>query len=80
MCHLCEDKFSGLGILEFANRNRGLAQRYGDQTVLAIQAGDDRLANITARQASRYAIVAEHLDQEYRRRYKEMYGRDPEQE
>ena len=78
MCHLCDDKFSGLGILEFVNRNRGLAQRYGDQTVQAISTGDDRLANMTARQASRYAIVAEHLDQEYRRRYKEHHGRDPE--
>jgi hypothetical protein len=78
MCHLCDDKFSGLGILEFVDRNRGLAQKYGDQTVLAIASGDDRLANMTARQASRYAIVAEHLDEEYRRRYKDRYGRDPE--
>jgi hypothetical protein len=78
MCHLCDDKFSGLGIIEFVNRNRGLAQKYGDQTVQAIALGDDRLANMTARQASRYAIVADHLDQEYRRRYKDLKGRDPE--
>jgi hypothetical protein len=78
MCHLCDDKFSGLGILEFVERNRNLAQKYGDQTVQAIASGDDHLANMTSRQAARYAIVADHLDQEYRRRYRDQYGRDPE--
>lgn len=78
MCHLCDDKYIGLGILEFFNRNKDLAETYGAQTVLAIASGDSRSANETARQASRHAIVAEHLRVEYRRRYREQNGRDPD--
>ena len=77
MCHLCDNKLIGLGILEFADRNRALANSYGEQSLLAISAGDSRHANITARQAARYGIVAEHLTEEYRRRFKEHFGHDP---
>jgi|HubBroStandDraft_6_1064221.scaffolds.fasta_scaffold268604_2 hypothetical protein len=79
MCHVCDEKFLGLGILEFATRHGRLAATYGDQAVEAIRSGDDRQANIAARQASRAAAAAEHFFEEYRRRYREIHGRDPEQ-
>jgi hypothetical protein len=79
MCHLCDDKSTGLGIVEFATRNLTLATALGEQALQAIRSGDDRQANIAARQASRYAIAAEHFQEEYRRRFKEQFGHDPEQ-
>lgn len=78
MCHLCDDKFTGLGILEFVNRNRSLAESYGDQTLQAIRSGDSRMAEMASRQSARHAVAATHLDEEYRRRYKEQFGHEPE--
>lgn len=78
MCHVCDEKLIGLGILEYATRHRDMAESYGGQAIAAIQSGDDRQANMAARQASRSAVAAEHFMDEYRRRYREAYGRDPE--
>ena len=78
MCHVCDEKLIGLGILEYAHRHQSLAESYGDQAVEAIRAGDDRQANMAARQASRSAAAAEHFMDEYRRRFREAYGKDPE--
>lgn len=80
MCHVCDEKMIGLGILEYATRHRHMAETYGDQAAEAIRSGDDRQANMAARQASRSAAAAEHFMDEYRRRYREAYGRDPDPE
>ena len=79
MCHVCDEKFLGLGILEFVTRHRNLAETYGNQAVSAIKSGDDRQANMAARQASRCAAAAEHFFEEYRRRFIEAYGKEPEE-
>jgi|HubBroStandDraft_3_1064219.scaffolds.fasta_scaffold568779_1 hypothetical protein len=78
MCHVCEEALIGLDIIDYAKRHLVLAESYGDQAMEAIRSGDDRLANMAARQASRSAMAAEHFTTEYRRRYRESYGHDPE--